>query len=86
MVTSLQGEVPGGAKQATLAMAAAAKQGTAGVEATEPTLSPGTRTARGKENFTPDRDQVGTLLGRQQLLRHPCHWHFHTERAAAVGQ
>ena len=63
MLVLLQGEVPGAAKQATLAVATAAKQGTAGTGAVAPTLSPAKDTPRGKENVTPDRDQVSTLLG-----------------------
>jgi hypothetical protein len=61
MLIVLQGEVPGAAKQATLTAAVAAKQGTAGAEAAKLPLSPAKRsTPRGKENITPDRDQVST--------------------------
>ena len=43
--------------------AAAAKQSTADAEAAELPFSPAKCTPHGKENVTPDRDQVRTLLG-----------------------
>ena len=68
MLVLLQGEVPGAAKQATLTSAVVAKQATAGAEAAK-TLSPAKPAPRGKENVTPDRDQVSPVLGAQQLRK-----------------
>ena len=63
IIALLQGEVPSTAKQSTLTAATAAKQGSAGAGAAELALSPAKSTPRGKENVTPDRDEVTTLLG-----------------------